>query len=52
MRLLYVVFVVSMIALIWAVLSVRRHIRDHDHQRADILRLGAKKEEDPLERGE
>ncbi|MFT4112980.1 hypothetical protein [Silvibacterium sp.] len=52
MRLLYAVFVVSMIALIWAVLAVRRHIRNHDRQRTEALRLDTQKAEDPLQHGE
>jgi hypothetical protein len=33
MRVLYVVFVLSIVALIWTVVSVARHIRRHETQR-------------------
>jgi hypothetical protein len=48
MRVLYVVFVLSMVALVWTVISVRRHIRDHDSHPADPLKLKGSKTEDPL----
>ena len=48
MGVLYVVFVLSMVALVWTVISVRRHIRNHDSQPADPLKLRGSKTEDPL----
>jgi hypothetical protein len=48
MRLLYAVFVLSMAALVWTVISVRRHIRNHDSNLADPPQLTGSKNEDPL----
>ncbi len=48
MRVLYVVFVLSMVALVWSAISIRRHIRNHDSQPADLLKLKRPKTEDPL----
>jgi hypothetical protein len=46
MRLLYVVFVLSMAALVWTAISVRRYIRNHDAHPADPLKLpGSKADE-------
>jgi len=48
MRVLYVVFVLSMVALVWTAISVRRHIRNHDSEPADLLKLKGSQAEDPL----
>jgi hypothetical protein len=48
MRLLYAVFVLSMAVLVWTVISFRRHIRNHDTQPSDPLKLQGSKTEDPL----
>ncbi|MBB6146620.1 hypothetical protein HNQ77_004599 [Silvibacterium bohemicum] len=52
MRVLYVVFVLSVGALVWAVISVRRHIRNHDLQPADPLKLKGSKTEEPAKNAE
>lgn len=39
MRVLFVVFVLSLVALVWTILAVRRHIRDHDKRGSEPLRL-------------
>jgi hypothetical protein len=49
MRVLYVVFVVSLVALVWTVFAVKRHIRDHDAEPAEPLHLTGGKNDDPLE---
>jgi hypothetical protein len=48
MRVLYVVFVLSMAALVWTAISLRRHIRRHDSQPADLLQVKGSKTDDPL----
>jgi hypothetical protein len=47
MRVLFAVFVLSLLALVWAILAVRRHIRDHDKRGSEPLRLDSSNE-DPL----
>ena len=47
MRILFAVFVLSLAALVWTILAVRRHIRDHDQRGSEPLRLDTKTE-DPL----
>jgi hypothetical protein len=39
MRVLYAVFVLSLVALVWTIIAVRRHIRDHDARPAEPLSL-------------
>lgn len=39
MRALYAVFVLSLVALVWTIIAVRRHIRDHDARPSEPLRL-------------
>jgi len=51
MRVLFVVFVLSLLALVWTILAVRRHIRDHDKRDTEPLRLD-KSNEDPLKNPE
>lgn len=48
MRLLYAAFVLSMVALVWAVISIRRHIRKHDSLPADPIMSKGSPNEDPL----
>jgi hypothetical protein len=47
MRVLFAVFVLSLAALVWTILAVRRHIRDHDRRDSEPLRLDSKND-DPL----
>jgi hypothetical protein len=48
MRFLYAVFVLSMAALVWTVIALRRHIRNHDSHTADPNELKGSQTEDPL----
>jgi hypothetical protein len=48
MRLLYAAFVLSMAALVWTVISIRRHIRKHDSLPVDPLLRKGSPNEDPL----
>lgn len=48
MRLLYAAFVLSMAALLWTVISIRRHIRKHDALPADPVMSKGSPNEDPL----
>lgn len=47
MRILYVVFVLSLAALVWTILAVRRHIREHGRRGSEPLRLDSR-HDDPL----
>jgi hypothetical protein len=47
MVVLLAVFVLSVVALIWTVIALRRHIQNHDSRGSEPLRLEGKKE-DPL----
>jgi hypothetical protein len=47
MRVLFAVFVLSLAALVWTILAVRRHIRDHEKRDSEPLRLD-KGKDDPL----
>ncbi len=47
MRVLFAVFVLSLAALVWTILAVRRHIRDHEKRDSEPLRLD-KSKDDPL----
>ena len=47
MRVLIAVFVLSVAALVWTILAVRRHIKDHDRRGSEPLRLDSKND-DPL----
>jgi hypothetical protein len=51
MRLLFFGFVFSLLVLVWTILAVRRHIRDHDKRDSEPLRLD-KSNEDPLKNAE
>jgi hypothetical protein len=48
MRVLFVVFVLSLAALILTLLALRRHIRKHDAQPADPLTLTGVQQEDSI----
>jgi len=48
MSLLYLVFVLSLVALVWTILAVRRHIRNHDTETRDPLKLTSSND-DPLQ---
>ena len=47
MRVLVAVFVLSLAALVWTILAVRRHIRDHEMRGSEPLRLEGSND-DPL----
>lgn len=47
MVVLFAVFVLSLVALIWTVLALRRHVQNHETRGSEPLRLEGKKE-DPL----
>jgi hypothetical protein len=47
MSILYAVFVLSLVALVWAILAVRRHIRDHETETPQPLHLTGSND-DPL----
>jgi hypothetical protein len=47
MRILYAVFVLSLVALVWTILALTRHIREHDTQTSDPLHLTGSND-DPL----
>jgi len=48
MRVLFAVFVLSLAALIWTLLALRRHIRNHDAQPGEPLPLTGAPHEDSL----
>jgi hypothetical protein len=48
MRVLAFVFVVSVVALVWTIIALRRHIRDHDARGSEPLRLEGRKKDDAL----
>jgi len=45
---MFAVFVLSLTALIWTLLALRRHIRDHDAQSSEPLNLTGAQSEDSL----
>ena len=47
MRILFAVFVLSLAALVWTILAVRRHIKDHDRRSNEQLRRDSRND-DPL----
>lgn len=51
MRVLFFGFVFSLLVLVWTILAVRRHIRDHDKRGSEPLRLD-KSNDDPLKNAE
>jgi len=48
MVVLFAVFVLSLIALVWTVIALRRHIRDHDVSGSEPLSLQRGENDDPL----
>ncbi len=48
MGVLFAVFVLSLVALIWTVIALRRHIHNHDVRGSEPLRLEGAKNDDPL----
>jgi len=48
MSLLYAVFVLSLVALVWTILAVTRHIHNHDTETRDPLKLTSSND-DPLQ---
>jgi hypothetical protein len=48
MGVLFAVFVLSLVALIWTVIALRRHIQNHDVRGGGPLHLEGTKNEDPL----
>ena len=48
MGVLFAVFVLSLVALIWTIIALRRHIKNHDAHGSEPLRLEGNKNEDPL----
>lgn len=48
MGVLFAVFVLSLVALIWTVIALRRHIKNHDVRASEPLRLEGSKNEDAL----
>jgi hypothetical protein len=52
MRVLFAVFVVSLVALIWTLMALRRHVRDHDAQTGESLPLPAVPGEDSSEQND
>jgi hypothetical protein len=52
MRVLFVVFVLSLAALIWTLMALRRHIRDHEAQLGESLHLAETPNEDSLQQND
>jgi hypothetical protein len=48
MGVLFAVFVLSLVALIWTVIALRRHIHNHDVRCSEPLSLEGAKHDDPL----
>jgi hypothetical protein len=48
MRVLFAVFVLSLASLIWTLIALRRHIRNHDAQPGEPLHLTGAQQEDSL----
>jgi hypothetical protein len=51
MSILYAVFVLSLVAIVWTILAVTRHIRNHDAETRDPLHLSSSND-DPLKHPE
>lgn len=47
MNILYAVFVLSLVALVWTILAVTRHVRNHDTETRNPLQL-TNSNDDPL----
>ncbi len=52
MRVLFAVFVLSLAALIWTLMALRRHIRNHDAQPGESLPLAGPPHEDSLKQND
>ena len=52
MRVLFVVFVVSIAALIWTLIAFRRHIRGHDTRPGEPLHITGTQHEDSLQQND
>jgi hypothetical protein len=52
MRILFVVFVLSLAALIWTLMAFRRHIRNHDTRPGEPLHLIGTKQEDSVQQND
>jgi hypothetical protein len=48
MGVLVAVFVLSVLALVWTIIALRRHIRDHDVNGSEPLRLNGTGKDDAL----
>jgi hypothetical protein len=51
MSILYAVFVLSLVAIVWTILAVTRHIRNHEAETRDPLHLSSSND-DPLKHPE
>jgi hypothetical protein len=52
MRVLFVVFVLSLAALVWTLVALRQHIRKNDAQPGEPLHLPGMPQEDSLEQND
>jgi hypothetical protein len=52
MRVLFLVFVLSLAALIWTLMALRRYIRNHGTQPGKILHLTGTQHEDSLKQND
>lgn len=52
MRVLFVVFVLSLVALIFTLMALRRHIRNHQTQPGEALPSTGAPHEDPLKQND
>jgi hypothetical protein len=52
MRVLYAVFVLCLVAIVWTIVAVTRHIRNHGTQTSEPLHLTGGSNEDPLKNPE
>lgn len=48
MGVLFAVFVLCLVALVWTVIALRRHIQNHDARGSEPLRLDGGNHDDPL----
>lgn len=48
MRVLFAVFVLSLAALIWSLMALRRHIRNHETKSGEPLHVAGVPQEDSL----
>ena len=52
MRVLFAVFVISLAALVFTLMALRRHIRNHDAQSGEPLPLAGTPHEDSLQQND